>query len=194
MWIAWTWALVAHGGEAEAERYRLHTELGALAEKNAWAGVERTFVELAALGLPLEVEDWMLGAQAARVEGNLIEALVRVQRALQVEAAPDDPTYRTAKEVEQQLLSRYGFVHVVVYTPGKRIPPLVRDDMPFAPEEQKAIAWAQARLAGTRAFMGLLPLGEYAVADQRFEVVAGAPMLEVRVGTPPEAGTVVTSP
>jgi hypothetical protein len=192
-------AICAWGGEAEAERYRLQTELEALAEKNAWSGVERTYVALEALGLPLTIDDLTLGALAARNEGSMLTALERLQKAAQraPAVAGDSTAYDQAKASIKDLEARYNYVHVVVFETGKNFPNLERPDMPFSPEDQRAIAWAQGRIAATRAFMGLLPVGVYRLGEQSFEVVpytTNAPMLEIRSGTPAASGTARSGP
>jgi hypothetical protein len=195
--VLWA-ALVAVAGEAEAEQYRLREEMAALAEKNAWSGVERTFTSLQALGLPLSLEDMTLGALAARNEGNMLAALERLQRAVQL--APQEagtPAYAEAQAASDDLKARYNFVHVVIHETGKKVPNIERPEMPFSPEDRKAIAYAQERIATNRAFMGLLPVGSYRLVDQTFEVqpfTANVPMLELRVGTPAVSGSVRTGP
>jgi len=187
-------ALVARAGEAEAEQYRLRSELATLAEKNAWSGVERTYVALAALGLPLSLEDMTLGALAARHGGDLRAAYERLQRAVQL--PPEDAqstAYAEAKAAIEDIKSRYNFVHVVVYDTRKKFPNVERPELPFSPEDQRAIAFAQERIATTRAFMGLLPVGSYRLGEQTFEVVPmteRVPMLELRVGMPMVSGAV----
>jgi hypothetical protein len=197
--VWWLWAaLCAAGGEAEAERYRLQVELANLAEKNAWAGVERTYTALVALGLPLTTEDMSLGALSARTEGNMLAALERMQGAVQRAPAEagDTTAYTHAKAMAADLEARYNYVHVVVHETGKKFPNLERPEMPFSPDDQRAIAWAQARIAENRAFMGLLPAGAYRIGEQSFEVVPSrhVPMLEIRVGTPAASGTARSGP
>ena len=107
MLVMWA-ALVAVAGEAEAEQYRLREELSSLAEKNAWSGVERTYEALEALGLPLSLEDMTLGALAARNEGNMLAALERLQRAVQLAPADADTTaYAEAQAAIDDLKARY---------------------------------------------------------------------------------------
>ena len=67
------------------------------------------------------------------------------------------------------VLSRYGKVELVVG--DLRVAALVRFEMPFAPDEQEAIRQAQKQLGKERAFQGLLPLGEYMIDGERFEIV-----------------------
>lgn len=192
MLVLWS-ALVALAGEAEAEQYRLREELATLAEKNAWSGVERTYKALEAVGLPLSLEDMTLGALAARNEGNMLAALERLQRAVQLPPADADTTaYAEAKAAIADLEARYNYVHVVIHEAGKKFPNVERPEMPFSPEDRKAIEFAQARIALNRAFMGLLPAGGYRLGEQAFEVrpyTENVPMLELRVGTPATSGS-----
>ena len=53
----------------------------------------------------------------------------------------------------------------------QRVAALVRFNMPFSPDAQQSIAEAQKRLAREQAYRGLLPLGEYMIDGERFEVL-----------------------
>lgn len=195
MLAVFAWCLVAPsavaGTPAEAEFNRLQEELISLSERNAWSGVERAFVAMQGLGLPLTPDQYRLGTEAARARGDIYNALARIQLALallqqQDATAVQDPNspYGQLKSLRTDLETRFGYVHVVVYPPAKA-PAFARDSMPFATDESKAIEWASTRLGETQAFLGLLPGGRYTLGDQTFDVAPGAPMVEVRVGQPP---------
>ncbi|MEQ1502688.1 MAG: hypothetical protein ABMB14_10680 [Myxococcota bacterium] len=174
----------------EAERYRLHVELSTLAAKNAWSGVDRTYRKLEALG-PVDLDDAALGAQAARTAGDVLGAIERLERSIAGIPWTDDPAsaYVRARRQIDVMLDHHGYVHVAVYLPHP--PALEVDPPPFAPEDQAAIAFAAKRLDKDGGFMGLLPIGRYAIGDVTFVVAARAPMVEVRVGTPPSSGSVI---
>lgn len=189
--LAWCLAAPAAAAPSQAEFNRLQEELISLSERNAWPGVERTFLALQALGLPLTADQYRLGTESARARGDLYTALARLQLALgllqqQDPVAVQDPNspYGQLRSLRTDLEARFGYVHVVVYPPA-RAPSLARESTPFATDEARAIAWADARLQETQAFLGLLPAGRYTLGDQAFEVVPGSPMVELRVGRPP---------
>ena len=111
--------------------------------------------------------------------------------------AGDTAAYRDAKAAIQDLEARYGYVHVIIYEEGRKFPNLERPELPFSPEDQRAIVYAQDQIAENRAFMGLLPVGTYVLGERTFEVgsVAMSPkMLELRVGMPGALGSVRTGP
>lgn len=186
------WALAdaeaAADARANAERERLELEILTLAQRNAWTGVERTFVALDRLGTPISLRAYSLGSQAARTRGDLLAAVDRLERGVAQGTGGDGLAAElvAARDVLTDLGDRYGYLHVTVYAKPAR---LVRDPIPFSPEEQAAIAFAHERMVRDRAFMGLVPSGRYTLGDLAFTVIAGAPMVEVRVGTPPESGT-----
>jgi hypothetical protein len=175
-------APVARGGEAEAERYRLQQELEKLAQRNAWSGVERIYTELVALDLPLTLEDHQLAGMAAMQRGEMLEAKIRLQKARQGGEATPDPSspYQEVSRTLDELDGRYGMVHLLALE--GTLPALLRDDPPFSTTEKQAIAFARAQFSEHRAFMGLLPVGVYKLDMQRFEVVAGADMIEITLG------------
>ncbi len=173
---------LAWAGEAEAEAYRLHQEIGKLAQRNAWSGVERTFLALVEVGLPMTLEDYQLGGLAAMQRGEMLEAKIRLQKARQAGEpvlAAGSP-YQEVERTLEELDSRYGMVHLMAL--GDALPVLVRDDAPFSTNEKQAITWARQRVSENRAFMGLLPIGGYRLDSALFTVEAGAEMLEVRLG------------
>lgn len=194
-WWAWlcagtlglTLSLGAWAGENEAERYRLQTELDSLARKGAWPGVERTYQELAELGLELRLEDYVLGAQAAVNSGNLMEALVRVQIGLadsQPDSAPGSP-YVRAKEIASNLESRFGQVRVKLVNPKLcKARVLMLLPKPFAEDERQAHEKAQTILRTEDHFTGMLPAGNYTIGGQYpFKVEAGQAMTTIEVCT-----------
>jgi hypothetical protein len=182
--IAWWFALLARAQDPAAEHERLGEELVKLAQRNTWAGVDRTYRALVALGAAPSPREHLLGAQAAQAEGQTLLALWRLQR-IGPQAGSADPIERDAIETAAAervtILGRYGLVSIYVGAGG--VPALFRDDMPFSQQEQDAIAAARSRLGTTRAFRGLLPVGTYRVDAETFTVEPGADWVTVVVGT-----------
>ena len=73
-------------------------DLERLVKKNAWAGVERTFVKCLATGVELDFEDWVAGAHAARALGDITSARERLMAAVE-QCRADDGSYRIVNEL-----------------------------------------------------------------------------------------------
>jgi hypothetical protein len=180
-------AVDATAGASEAERYRLQTELEQLARKGAWPGVERIYVELENLGLEMRLDDYVLGAQAAIQEGNLMKALERVQVGLANAEPSDDPdsAYLRAKEISSNLDSRFGQIRVKIANPKLcKARVLLLTPKPFAEDERQAHATARDALLTSDHFTGMVPAGNYSFGGASpFVVEAGQPMKTIEVCT-----------
>jgi hypothetical protein len=174
---------------ADAEQVRLLEELTALARKNAWSGVARVYGQLEARATPAEplpMEVVVLGAQAALTAGEVLTAVHRLQEATGGEPRGAE-SWQAAKDLLADLEARYGAVRVTVYT--ARVPKLERPEMPLAPDERAVIDQVRRQISRDRRFLGMLPAGHYLLGDVPFDVEAGAPIAEVRVGIPPQSGS-----
>jgi hypothetical protein len=162
---------LAHAGAGDAEYYRLRIELDKLASRNAWKGVDRMYNKMLKLDAQLAATDHLLGAQAASNRGATLLSLERLELAAVLSS--DDPSEVVAQQAAASqldgLVTRYGKVELSVG--DLRVPALVRFAMPFRPDEQLAIAQAQKTLGKERSFRGLLPMGEYMIDGERFEVI-----------------------
>lgn len=166
----------AHAQSAdEAERTRLSEEMKRLSTRNAWRGVDESYRRLEALmekGVVVSYKDHFLGAQAARELGDLNGVYVRLQRA---KAAEDTEEVRAwLGDIE----ANYGPVKLRVDPKFGGDASLAIAEMPFAPDQRRAIEAAQIALKDTRSYNGLLPLGAYTFGGQAFEIKpgGGAPM------------------
>ena len=173
---------------AEAELYRLGSEMNRLAQKTAWGGVDRAYKSMVALETPLAADAHLMAAQAAIADGDALKALLRLRRVMVAAHDPSDPEAVEARaEAESalnRLATRYGPVSLSV---GKgRDPTMVRPQAPFAPDERVAVERAVQRVAEDRAFRGLLPVGSYEVGGVRFDVVAGEDWQSVVLAAVPE--------
>jgi len=180
------------GEDVEAERYRLQAEMDRLARRNVWKGVERTYGELLALQVALTTGDHLLGAQASQSRGEMLQAMQRLQEAVKVgEAAhaaedgaesepPSDSPLAEAKRTLEVFTSRYGMVDIAV--DKSRIAMLVRTDgMPFSAQERESIVYARDHVVKDKIFKGLLPIGNYMIDGEKFEVSATTDWHEVRI-------------
>jgi hypothetical protein len=147
-----------------AEYERLTQELEVLASKNAWSGVERTFQELLATGVPPSAADWLRGAESARVVGDIGTVYLRVREARKVE-----PDNRMIVEWLYAMDQQFGQV-VLACDLGSLIQ-LRCDAMPFDPEAQRAIRFAQQQIRDTCWFDGRLPEGNYRFYEKEIQVV-----------------------
>jgi hypothetical protein len=151
-----------------AEARRLHDELSKLASKGAWDGVERKFVELMALGVPLDPADVVLGAQSSMQSGDVQTALDRLEH------AADDPA---AVALREQLLATY--VRVTLRTEPVVETSLDMAQLPLAPDQRAVVKRAMAQVAETGAYDGWLPAGGYEFAGAQITVERGADPIEL---------------
>ncbi|MCA9489675.1 MAG: efflux RND transporter permease subunit [Myxococcales bacterium] len=168
----------AAGTGARAEMDRLGEEMRILVEKNAWAGVERTYLKMLALqgrGLVLGWEQHRLGALAAQSRGDVLETWKRLRAA---EAAG---SHKETLVWLATLEATHGRVVI-------ELSPLVFGDVPIEvldpfsdPGAARVVKAAQESLSEHRFFDGLLPLGRYHVGTVPFDV-DGGPMVRVMVG------------
>ena len=164
------------GDASAAEAVRLEEELRALAQRQAWAGVERVYDLLERRGVVLDYEDLVYGAQAARYAGRVEEARDRLVAAAKL---------RGSREVIDSLAAidaTYGTVQLM----GPRRPPALFEavDPPFDPDQRAALAAARAEVTLTGGFTGLLPRGSYLFGEQRFVVEPG---IAVRIEVDPRS-------
>ena len=155
----------------DPEAQRLQVELQRLTVRAAWKGVERTYLRMVALDVELVPSTHVMGAQSARMSGELTVCMERLALAGQLDAVgeqEEEARSDAAKQLEH-MRQRYGKVEVKV---GKgRLPALVRFEMPFAPEERDLIVAARDEVRKNREYTGLLPVGVYMIDGDRFEVV-----------------------
>ncbi len=158
----------------QAELLRLAEEQKKLAARNAWTGVERSYVSLKETRCELNFDHYFLGAEAARYLGKTWEQHERLQRAQQIEPRPE------ITESIEAIEASYG--RVDLRGDPRRRPVLWREEMPFAPDQRKSIGYAQTYVAETGSFYGMLPAGEYEVGDLSFTVEAGQAFEIITVG------------
>lgn len=180
-WLIALFARPALADDVVAERKRLEDELVKLAQRNTWAGVDRTYRRLVDLGTELPSEDHLLGAQAAQSLGDARLAWYRLRRAISDPDAPRTNAYYAAEQQLEVMNTSYGLVSL--YVGEGAVPALYREQMPFGQQERDAIIAAQKSVSATRAFRGMLPVGEYSIDTVKFEVKPGAEWFVVTAGT-----------
>lgn len=150
---------------AAAEHDRIAGEMERLAERKIWAGVERKYGELEELDAPMTLDDLLIGAHAARELGDVAAAYKRLKAAAKIKGT---------KEIVDWLWdidNNYGHVDLVAVP--ARSAELTAVQMPFDPNQRRAVDAAIKRSKQDGAFRGLLPAGAYSFAGQKFEVVPG---------------------
>lgn len=140
---------------AQAEYVRLSDDLDRLMQKNAWAGVERTYAKMAELGIPLSFEDYVAGAHAARQAGDVTAARERLTHANALREERDVLDWLWEMDSQYGQVSLKGDLGAVT---------LAAVQMPFDPLMAKSVQFAEAKVAETGVFEGFLPAGTYAFA------------------------------
>lgn len=143
----------AQDADKQAEKFRLTEEMGKLAARNAWAGVESKYEDLLALNVPLDFDTHTLAAQSAKTLGKTLQVYERLVRAREMQ---EDPA--VLAEIEA-IDSAYGRVRIVGNERWSL--PLARPSMPFAPDERKSVEYAIRVAEEAGAFEGMLPAGTY---------------------------------
>lgn len=154
------------------EVIRLHQRMQRLAQKNAWSGVERSYLEIQATGEPAQREIVLLAAEAARNRGDVLSQLARL---IEAQTLADDPHLAQSVEALTQQMGR-------VQLEGEDR--LQTSEVPFLPDAQAAIAFAQSELEHSALFDGYLPAGSYTFGEHRFQVVPGADTIVVSTFAP----------
>ncbi|TNE84694.1 MAG: hypothetical protein EP330_28910 [Deltaproteobacteria bacterium] len=155
----------APNDHATAEYNRVSQQLKELAERNAWGGVERTYRELRGFGVPLSFDDHMGGARSARALGDVTSLRQRLRFAKALAPGNDEVEGWLA-----EIKKNYGEVSLLC-DPGKA--DLVRDGVPFDPNQAAAMRFAQSEIERRGEFTGLIPAGHYSFDQFSFDVQAG---------------------
>jgi hypothetical protein len=159
---------VADPASAVAAYRQQAWELHRLAERDAWAGVERAYVQMVAQELPLQADEHLIGANSAQALGNAAETRIRLGRA---HALRED---REVIEWMFRLDESFGAVRIV--DERRRRPRLAAARASFMPDATRAVAFAVSSVE-TGIFEGLLPVGTYHYGNETFEVTSDKPVV-----------------
>jgi hypothetical protein len=183
-WVVGSLPVVANAAAPASEPAdELRAELERLARRNAWGGVEETYRRLVALGPTAAGQaEHMLGFRAAEQLGLTTDARERLAAAQAVQ--PSDEAEEALNRIERT------FAPVYLRGSWRRRPLLVRERLPFAPDQRASIEHAKSVVEETGSFRGWLPEGQYLVGDQLIELVAGQPELEVDLRRPSKVAPV----
>ena len=178
-----------------AEVVRLADEMTKLAQRKAWTSVEKTYKQLESISKTMgdEAFDLMpnaaaihkLGAEAACVFGDTKLFQTRLWRAkMSLDAAGvplNDPTLRRIIDLLDAIEKAYGAVTIAPRTEPKSKKQqrqmsdqeLIPVRKPSTGNELRSIEFAAKAIMDTGHFKGLLPAGDYTLANQSFTVGAG---------------------
>jgi len=150
---------------AKAEYVRLTQEIEKLASRNAWAGVERTYLAILETGVAPSFSDHVAGAQSARVVGDT--ALTHRRLSAATELQEDSDVMDWLWEID----SNYGKVYLVCDLNPKNPMALTAGAMPFDPAMASSVRYAVAQVSEGCLFDGFLPKGSYTFGPKDFSVV-----------------------
>ena len=158
-------ALALPASSIQAETQRMEAEITALAERNAWVGVDRNYNTMIKKNLQPSTGATKLAATAAMRVGNTWAAYQRFFRALQHDKEADvGLQLRTIR-------SQYGRVDIRRNSTNPAT--LVVNVRSFDPNHNASLAFSKETLQATGGFNGMLPVGEYTVNGKPFTVIAG---------------------
>jgi hypothetical protein len=150
----------------QAEYQRLSIEMEKMSKNNVWTGVNKRFQDLEDLGVDIQFDHYVLGAQAAQELGDLLSCKKRLARALELK-----PKKKQIRKWYDDIDSQYGYV--ALFSTAKEDDLLQRHDVITDPVQSQAIIFAQGTLAKKGEFEGLLPVGSYSFSSQDFHLRAG---------------------
>jgi hypothetical protein len=154
--------------EEQAEMARILEDMKQFREKANWVVVEKRYQQLSEFSKASPtVEMHLLGAEAASNLGNVSAVKTRLEASLALEE-----TEKT-KQWYDSIDANYAPVTIKVPKKFDEIPDLNIATMPFFPDQQLALAFAQKSIQENRKFQGYVPFGEYTIAGSTFTVANG---------------------
>lgn len=155
-------------GSSMAEYQRISAELEKLSKRQIWEGVEKQFLKLEALAVSIEYEHYLLGAQSSQEMGNIYVALQRLKRARSIKKR------KSTQDWIDNIEREYGLVNIEVSSRRKRkTANIIPANPPLDPVKIGAINFAQQKIVSEGIFYGMLPLGQYELVGQKFELSTG---------------------
>ena len=163
--------------EEEAELVRILEDMKNFRKRGNWVAVEKNYalaLDFRKAVVPYEIH--IIAAESASYVGNVSETKTRLERAIAVQ-----PEQQKALEWLENLQVNFGEVKIKIAGSYEVPPKLLVSDMPFFPEQQQAIAFAQKALEEDRLFKGMLPKGEYSIGSETFTVQPGKELQVINV-------------
>ncbi len=154
--------------EEQAEMARILEDMKQFRENANWTVVEKRYLQLSEFKKAQPtVEMHLLGAEAASNLGNVAAVHERLGLALALEGS--DKTRQWYESID----ASYAPVTIKVPKKFETVPELTIAMMPFFPDQQLALAFAQQQIQENRKFQGYIPFGEYTIAGSTFTVAQG---------------------
>lgn len=154
--------------EEQAEVVRLYEDMQKFEKRGNWDAVERKYLEILKYKKATPKHGaHVLAAQASDSVGDVGKTRVRLERALKVEEVEKTRAWL------ESINNNFVRVEITVSNDYETIPDLTPTAMPFFPDQQLAIAFADKQLKTNRRFKGMLPLGEYTVGGATFNLQKG---------------------
>ena len=150
----------------QAEYERISIDMEKMGRNGIWTGVDKRYKDLEKLGVNIQFDHYVLGAQAAQELGDILECKKRLSEALEIK-----PKKKQLKLWYEAIDNNYGYV--ALFATSKKVAALERQNMVADPVHQKAIAFAQQSLDNDGEFEGMIPIGEYNFSGQKFRLRAG---------------------
>ena len=167
--------------EGSGEARRLTEQLRGYIDRSAYPAADRTFRAMSELnGVKLTADDLFMGAESARALGNMNACQERLLAAFRLALNEEVKIDERARAWLAELNDSYGRVDVYSKGAGTLAPEM----QPFQSDRRAAIAHADARIAETGRFEGLLPVGSYTWGKSDFVVEAGSEPVKIKIKGP----------
>ena len=154
--------------EEQAEVVRLYEDMQKFEKRGNWDAVERKYLEILKYKKARpKHETHVLAARASDSTGDAGKTRIRLERALEVEEIEETRAWLDS------INANFVRVEITVSSDYETIPELTPTAMPFFPDQQLAIAFADKKLQTTGRFKGMLPLGEYTMGAATFNLQKG---------------------
>ena len=157
---------IAENKNADVAEYeRLSDEMLKMSKNNVWKGVDKRFEEMEELDVDISFDHYVLGAQAAQEMGDIASCKKRLAKAIEI---------KKKKQVihwYQDIDEHYGYVALFTSSKGGRY--LNSESAIGGPVEAQSIGFATQQILEEGEFEGLLPVGAYDFAGQKFNVTSG---------------------
>ncbi len=154
--------------EERAEMARILEDMKQFRENANWTVVEKRYQQLSEFSkAEPTVEMHLLGAEAASNIGNVAAVKERLGFALAIEES------EKTRQWYDSITATYGPVTIKVPKKFETVPDLTIAMMPFFPDQQLALAFAQQSIQDNRKFQGYIPFGDYTIAGSTFTVEQG---------------------
>jgi hypothetical protein len=154
--------------EEQAEMARILEDMKQFREKANWTAVEKRYQQLLNFSkAEPTLEMYLLGAEASRNLGDVTAMKTRLTKALAIEETDK------IRQWHDSIAATYAPVTIKLSKKLETVPELTIAMMPFLPDQQLALVFAQQMIQDNRKFKGYLPFGDYTMGETSFSVSQG---------------------